>query len=88
MMPLGAPSISKYGSLVRLDAQIVALRAHCARTARTVLEAPLMAKHSKQAHAHMTASPSNSSMSPSMPSTRWEQQGWEELGGTSRVGRS
>ena len=26
MMPLGAPSISKYGSLVRLDAQIVALR--------------------------------------------------------------
>ena len=30
MMPLGAPSISKYGSLVRLDAQIVALRAHCA----------------------------------------------------------
>ena len=37
MMPLGAPSISKYGSLVRPDAQIVALRAHCARTA---LEAP------------------------------------------------
>ena len=37
MMPLGAPSISKYGSLVRLDAQIVALRAQCARTA---LEAP------------------------------------------------
>ena len=30
MMPPGAPSISKYGSLVRLDAQIVALRAHCA----------------------------------------------------------
>ena len=30
MMPLGAPSISKYGSLVRLDALIVALRAHCA----------------------------------------------------------
>ena len=30
MMPLGAPSISKYGSLVRPDAQIVALRAHCA----------------------------------------------------------
>ena len=28
MMPLGAPSISKYGSLVRPDAQIVALRAH------------------------------------------------------------
>ena len=27
MMPLGAPSISKYGSLVRPDAQIVALRA-------------------------------------------------------------
>ena len=26
MMPLGAPSISKYGSLVRPDAQIVALR--------------------------------------------------------------
>ena len=37
MMPLGAPSISKYGSLVRLDAQIVALRAHVARSA---LEAP------------------------------------------------
>ena len=37
MMPLGAPSISKYGSLVRRDAQIVALRVHCARTA---LEAP------------------------------------------------
>ena len=37
MMPLGAPSISKYGSLVRLDAQIVALRAHCVRTA---LKAP------------------------------------------------
>ena len=30
MMPLGAPSIAKYGSLVRPDAQIVALRAHCA----------------------------------------------------------
>ena len=30
MMPLGAPSISKYGSLVRPNAQIVALRAHCA----------------------------------------------------------
>ena len=30
MMPLGAPGISKYGSLVRPDAQIVALRAHCA----------------------------------------------------------
>ena len=30
MMPLGAPSISKYGSLVRPDAQIVALCAHCA----------------------------------------------------------
>ena len=31
--PLGVtmmPSISKYGSLVRPDAQIVALRAHCA----------------------------------------------------------
>ena len=37
MMPLGAPSISKYGSLVQPDAQIVALRAQCARTA---LEAP------------------------------------------------
>ena len=33
MMPLGAPSISKYGSLVRPDAQIVALCAHCARSA-------------------------------------------------------
>ena len=31
MMPLRAPSISKYGSLVRPDAQIDALRAHCAR---------------------------------------------------------
>ena len=30
MMPLGAPSISKYGSLVRPRAPIVALRAHCA----------------------------------------------------------
>ena len=30
MMPLGAPSISKYGYLVRPDAQIVALRAHYA----------------------------------------------------------
>ena len=30
MMPLGAPSISKYGSLVRPDAQIVAPRARCA----------------------------------------------------------
>ena len=30
MMPPGAPSISKYGSLVRPDAQIVALRVHCA----------------------------------------------------------
>ena len=30
VMPLGAPSISKYGSLVRPRAQIVALRAHCA----------------------------------------------------------
>ena len=36
MMPLGAPSISKYGSLVRPDAQIVALRAHCARTSRAL----------------------------------------------------
>ena len=36
MMPLGAPSISKYGSLVRPDAQIVALRAQCARTARAL----------------------------------------------------
>ena len=30
MMPLGAPSISKYGSLVQPDAQIAALRTHCA----------------------------------------------------------
>ena len=37
MMPLGAPSISKYGSLVRPNAQIVALRAHYACTA---LKAP------------------------------------------------
>ena len=35
MMPLGAPSISKYGSLVQPDAQIVAL-------ARTALKAPPM----------------------------------------------
>ena len=28
-----APSIAKYGSLVRLDAQIVALRLHCAKGA-------------------------------------------------------
>ena len=28
-----APSITKYGSLVRLDAQIVALRLHCAKGA-------------------------------------------------------
>ena len=42
MMPLGAPSISKYGSLVRRDAQIVALRAQCARTARALrLRLPL-----------------------------------------------
>ena len=34
MMP---PNITKYGSPVRLDAQIVALRPHCARTA---LKAP------------------------------------------------
>ena len=39
MMPLGAPSISKYASLVRPDAQIVALRAHYTRTA---LKAPPM----------------------------------------------
>ena len=32
-----APSITKYGSPLRLDAQIVALRPHCART---VLRAP------------------------------------------------
>ena len=37
MMPLGAPSISKYGSLVWPDVQKVALRAHCTRTA---LKAP------------------------------------------------
>ena len=37
MMPLGAPSITKYGSLVRPDRQIVALRAHRTRTA---LKAP------------------------------------------------
>ena len=32
-----APSIAKYGSLVRLDAQVVALHRHCART---TLKAP------------------------------------------------
>ena len=37
VMLLGAPSISKYGSLVRPVAQIVALRVHCART---TLKAP------------------------------------------------
>ena len=37
MMP---PSITKYGSPVRLDTQIVAVRAHCARTA---LKAPSIA---------------------------------------------
>ena len=37
MMPLGAPGISKYGSLVRPDAQIVAL---CAPCAHTTLKAP------------------------------------------------
>ena len=42
MMPLGAPSISKYGSPVRPDAQIVALRAHCVRTA---LKAPPYHNH-------------------------------------------
>ena len=42
MMPLGAPSITKYGSLVRPDAQIVALRAQCARTA---LKAPPLSKN-------------------------------------------
>ena len=48
MMPLGAPGISKYGSLVRPDAQIVALRAHCAlHCARTTLEAPPMASWSE-----------------------------------------
>ena len=39
--PLGVPSISKYASLVRPDAQIVALRMHCARTA---LKAPPMSQ--------------------------------------------
>ena len=34
-----APSITKYGSPIRLDAQIVALRLHCARAA---LKAPPM----------------------------------------------
>ena len=43
MMPLGAPSITKYGSLVRPDAQIVALRAHCARTA--LKAPPLLSEH-------------------------------------------
>ena len=38
-----APSVTKYGSLVRLDAQIVALCPHCARTA---LRAPPMALRS------------------------------------------
>ena len=35
------PSITKYGSPVRLDAQIVAVRPHCARTA---LRAPPMSQ--------------------------------------------
>ena len=43
MMPLGATSIPKYGSLIRPDPQIVALRAHCARTARALrLRLPLI----------------------------------------------
>ena len=38
-----APSFSKYGSLVRLDTQIVALRTHCAKCA---VCAPLVSKKS------------------------------------------
>ena len=37
MMPLGAPSISKYGSLVQPDAQIVALRLRLPHTTYTAL---------------------------------------------------
>ena len=44
-----APSITKYGSLVRPGAQIVALRAHCARSALKAppqaLEASLLSHH-------------------------------------------
>ena len=47
-----APSITKYGSLVRLDAQIVAL---CLHYARTALRAPAMSKLSgSQSVTHMT----------------------------------
>ena len=46
MMP---PSITKYGSPVRLDAQIVALRPHCARTA---LKAPPLKPTGLQTREH------------------------------------
>ena len=39
MMPLGAPSISKYGSLVRPDAQIVALRLRLPPLVQTLCKA-------------------------------------------------
>ena len=44
-----APSITKYGSPVRLDAQIVALRLHYARTA---LKAPPLLNSHRLTHMH------------------------------------
>ena len=61
MMPLGAPSISKYGSLVRPDAQIVALRAHCTRTARALLPQKFQTALTNELEAFQT---SNSSVTP------------------------
>ena len=50
MMPLGAPSISKYGSLVRPDTQIVALRA--LRLRRPLKQNPtFMHRNQRTAHA-------------------------------------
>ena len=55
MMPLGAPSISKYGSLVRPDAQIVALRLrrpHSPKNTRHLSSS--MAKQQSQPVVHVT----------------------------------
>ena len=54
MMPLGAPSISKHGSLVRPNAQIGALRAHCARTALSVPPLSAMPYPSKNPCCHVS----------------------------------
>ena len=61
MMPLGAPSISKYGSLVQPDAQIVALRAQCARTA---LKAPPQTAEFARTDASGTEMASTSPLTP------------------------